>query len=87
MSSPRFVHLNVHSQFSLIDSLLSVEDLIAEAKQLSMPALAITDHMNFFGLVKYYKAAINTGIKPVIGCDVVIQTEENVSATVIIGDE
>ena len=82
MSSPRFVHLNVHSQFSLIDSLLSVKDLIAEAKQSSMPALAITDQMNFFGLVKYYKAAINAGIKPLIGCDVVIQTEENVTATV-----
>ncbi|MCY4046129.1 MAG: DNA polymerase III subunit alpha [Cellvibrionales bacterium] len=75
MSDPQFVHLRVHSQFSLVDSLISVKDLVKSAVANDMPAIAITDHMNFFGLVKFYKAAIGAGLKPIVGCDVLVRLD------------
>ncbi len=75
MNDPSFVHLRVHSQFSLIDSLISVKNLVKQSVALDMPAIALTDHMNFFGLVKFYKAATGAGLKPLIGCDVLIRDE------------
>lgn len=76
MTDPKFVHLRVHTQFSLIDSLISVKQLIKACESQHMPAVAITDHMNFFGLVKFYKAATGAGVKPITGCDVVIRDDE-----------
>ena len=64
-----FVHLRLHSQYSLIDGLLLIRPALSRVAELGMPAVAITDHHNFFGLVKAYKAAAELGLKLIIGAD------------------
>ncbi len=64
-----FVHLNVHSEYSLIDSTIRVDDLARACASAGMPAVALTDDSNFFALVKFYGACESAGIKPIIGCD------------------
>ncbi|MEL0137668.1 MAG: PHP domain-containing protein, partial [Halieaceae bacterium] len=64
-----FVHLRLHTEYSLIDGLLRIKPMMARVAELGMPAVAITDHHNFFGLVKAYKAASELGIKLIIGAD------------------
>lgn len=68
--SPRFIHLRVHSEYSLIDGLVRIKPLVKLAAAQKMPAIAITDQNNFFGAVKFYKAAMAAGIKPILGADV-----------------
>ena len=58
-----FVHLKLHTEYSLIDGLLRIKPAMARVAELAMPAVAITDHHNFFGLLKAYKAAAAQGIK------------------------
>ena len=70
MSDPRFVHLRLHSEFSVTDGLVRLDDAVARACEADMPALALTDLSNTFGWVKFYRAARGKGIKPVFGCDV-----------------
>jgi len=70
MSAPDFVHLRLHSEFSIVDGTVRIDDAIAAAAADGMPALAISDLANAFGLVKFYKAARAGGIKPIFGCDV-----------------
>jgi DNA polymerase-3 subunit alpha len=70
MSAPSFVHLRLHSEFSIADGTVRIDDAIAAAAADSMPALALTDLANVFGLVKFYRAARGSGVKPIIGCDV-----------------
>ena len=65
-----FVHLRLHTEFSLIDGLLRVRPTLERVVELGMPAVAITDHHNFFGLVKAYKAAADLGVKLIAGADV-----------------
>lgn len=65
-----FTHLHVHSEYSLLDGLSSVDMLPKRAKELGMNALAITDHGSMFGCVKFAKACMKNGIKPIIGCEV-----------------
>ena len=67
-----FVHLHLHTQFSLLDGAIRLKDLFARAKQYKMPAVAITDHGNMFGAIKFYKAAKAAGIKPIIGSEVYV---------------
>ncbi len=67
--APQFVHLRAHSQYSLEDGLAHVDALAVAARSLGMPAVAMTDWHNLFGLVKFYKAARKHGIKPIIGAD------------------
>ncbi|MEL0005893.1 MAG: DNA polymerase III subunit alpha [Luminiphilus sp.] len=64
-----FVHLRLHTEYSLIDGLLRIKPMMARVAELGMPAVPITDHHNFFGLVKAYKAASELGIKLIIGAD------------------
>lgn len=64
-----FVHLHLHSQFSLLDSSLKIDGLLEQAKVLNMPAVALTDHGNILGAVNFYKQAKKNGIKPVIGSE------------------
>ena len=64
-----FVHLRLHCESSLIDGLLRIRPALYRVAELGMPAVAITDHHNFFGLVKAYKAAAELGIKLIVGAD------------------
>jgi DNA polymerase-3 subunit alpha len=64
-----FVHLRLHSEFSLIDSLVRVGDAVKQCQKHKMPALALTDLGNLYGLVKFYKAAQGKGVKPIFGAD------------------
>ncbi len=75
MPQPSFVHLRLHSEYSISDGMVRVDGAVDAAKQDGMPALALTDLNNFFGLIKFYKAARGAGIKPVAGCDVFISNE------------
>jgi DNA polymerase-3 subunit alpha len=79
MSSPRFVHLRLHSEYSITDGLTRLDDAVAQAVADGMPALAITDLANLFGMVKFYSAARGAGVKPIVGCDVWIAEEEGVA--------
>ena len=67
-----FVHLHVHSEYSLLDGAARVKDLVSKAKTLGMEGIAITDHGVMYGIVDFYKAAKKEGIKPIIGCEVYI---------------
>ncbi|ERI94368.1 DNA polymerase III, alpha subunit [Clostridiales bacterium oral taxon 876 str. F0540] len=67
-----FVHLHVHTEYSLLDGSGKIPDLIARAKELGMKSIAITDHGVMYGCVDFYKAAKEQGIKPIIGCEVYV---------------
>ncbi|MFB6422113.1 MAG: DNA polymerase III subunit alpha [Candidatus Malihini olakiniferum] len=75
MAEPRFVHLRVHSDYSMVDGLAKVELLVKRAAKLGMPALAITDFINLCGLIKFYAIAHSAGIKPIIGADVLVTSD------------
>ena len=64
-----FVHLSLHTEYSLVDSLIRIDQLMQAAKDEQMQAVAITDRCNLFAAVKWYKAAKKHKIKPIIGCD------------------
>jgi DNA polymerase-3 subunit alpha len=70
MPAPTFVHLRLHSEFSIADGTVRIEDAVRAAAADGMPALALTDLANLFGLVKFYTAARDAGVKPIAGCDV-----------------
>ena len=67
MSSDNFVHLHVHSEYSLLDGACKISDLVDKAVQLKMSTLALTDHGNMFGAIEFYEAAKSRGIKPILG--------------------
>ncbi|MER1966973.1 DNA polymerase III subunit alpha [Castellaniella sp. GW247-6E4] len=70
---PSFVHLRSHSEFSVVDGIARIPDLVRRAVAFGQPALALTDLGNLFGLIKFYKIARKAGIKPIAGCDVWLQ--------------
>ena len=71
-----FVHLRVHSEYSLVDSLVRLSALVANVAKMSMPAVGLTDLNNLFGLIKFYKSARKNGIKPIAGADVLVKYPE-----------
>jgi len=71
-ASPNFVHLHAHSEYSLLDGSIKVESLVRCAKDHGMPAIALTDHGNMFGMVHFYRAARRAGIKPILGMEAYI---------------
>src|SRR4249920_2117086 len=75
MIEPAFVHLRLHSEYSIADGTVRIDDAVAAAAADAMPALALTDLANAFGLVKFYKAARRRGVKPIFGCDVRVTHE------------
>ena len=77
MPGPQFIHLRMHSEFSIVDGIVRIADAARAARADNMPALAITDLNNLFGMVKFYKAARAEGLKPIIGCDVWITNDVN----------
>lgn len=76
MSDPKFIHLRVHSDFSMVDGLSKVPPLVKKVAELGMPAMALTDFTNLCGLVKFYGNAHSAGIKPLIGADFSVQSDE-----------
>ena len=74
--SPKFIHLRVHTDFSMCDGLTKVKPIVGGAAKMNMPALALTDQTNLCGLVKFYHATHGAGIKPIIGCDFWVQSDE-----------
>ncbi len=70
-----FTHLHVHTQYSILDGAANIELLINKAKESGMTALAITDHGNMYGVLKFYNEAVKQGIKPIIGCEVYVARE------------
>ncbi len=75
--SHSFVHLHLHSEFSLADGIVRLEALGKKCKKFQQPAVALTDWSNLYGAVKFYKACMKNGVKPIIGCDVWIQNPLN----------
>ncbi|HEX5038321.1 MAG TPA: DNA polymerase III subunit alpha [bacterium] len=75
MQPPKFVHLHLHTQYSLLDGAITIDALVAKCKALGMPAVAITDHGNLFGGIEFYQAATKKGIKPILGCEIYIQSD------------
>ena len=79
--SPSFVHLHVHTQYSLLDGACRLDDLLSLAIDYNMPACAITDHGNMFGAIEFYQKSIKKGIKPIIGAEVYIAPESRFDKT------
>ena len=73
--SPGFVHLRLHSEYSLSDSVVRVPELIAAVAAAGMPAVAVTDQNNLFAMVKFYRQALQGGVKPIIGVDLAVREE------------
>ncbi|MCX7098848.1 MAG: DNA polymerase III subunit alpha [Methylococcales bacterium] len=69
---PAFIHLRLHTEFSLVDGIVKIKPLVKRMAELDMPAIAVTDHANLFSLVKFYKASLGQGIKPIAGSDVLV---------------
>jgi len=72
MEHSNFVHLHLHSQYSLLDGAIRFEEVLSLAKKYRMDALALTDHGNMFGVIEFYQMAIKHGIKPIVGCEVYV---------------
>ncbi len=68
----QFVHLHLHTQYSLLDGANKLKEVIAHAAQLGQPAIAMTDHGNMHGAVEFYSEAKKGGIKPIIGCELYV---------------
>ncbi len=69
MPAGNFVHLHLHTDYSLLDGACEISKLMDRVAELGMPAVALTDHGNLFGAIKFYDAALNRGLKPIIGCE------------------
>ncbi len=76
-----FVHLHVHTEYSLLDGACKINSLVKAARELSQPAVAITDHGNMYGVIDFYKAAKKEGIKPIIGCEVYVSPRKHTDKT------
>ena len=74
-SDKDFVHLHVHTEYSLLDGSAKIKELVHRAKELEMSSVAITDHGAMYGAIDFYKAAKEEGIKPIIGCEVYVAPE------------
>ncbi len=72
----QFVHLHLHSEYSMIDGICRIKPLVKQVAANNMPAVALTDQANLFGMVKFYRAAMQAGVKPIIGVDAWLQNDE-----------
>ena len=70
MATDPFIHLHLHTEYSLLDGAVRIPDLVKKCERLKMPAVAMTDHGNIFGAINFYQKAKKAGIKPIIGCEV-----------------
>ena len=74
MGTARFVHLHVHSEYSILDGACRIKDIVAKAVEFGMPAVALTDHGAMYGNISFYSACKQAGIKPILGCEVYVAT-------------
>lgn len=74
---PAFIHLRLHTEFSMVDGIVKIKPLVKRLTELNMPAVAVTDHANLFSLVKFYKNTRGAGIKPIAGVDVLVFNPED----------
>jgi len=72
LQKPQFIHLSLHSEYSIVDGICRIKDTLDQVKKLNMPAVAMTDHVNFCGLIKFYKKARAMGVKPIVGVDLLV---------------
>ncbi len=79
-----FTHFHIHSEYSLVDGIVPISELVKAAKAKGMQAVALTDKMNLFAAVKFYKAATASGIKPILGCDVVFRANSEAPETSVV---
>src|SRR3989337_670299 len=79
MPTASFVHLRLHTEFSLQDSVVRIPELVERAAGLNMPAVAVTDQNNLFAMVKFYREALKRGVKPIIGVDVLLRAGERLA--------
>ena len=84
IKNQRYFHLRLHTEFSISDGLVSIPALVAHLVSLKMPAIAITDSANLFALIKFYSNAIKSGIKPICGCDVVVENKDGVRSRLVL---
>ena len=77
MTNPGFIHLHLHSEYSLVDGVVRIDSLIDRVRKLGMPAVAVTDRANLFCMVRFHRAAVAAGIKPIIGVDMPIEPASN----------
>ncbi len=77
MPAADFVHLHVHSEYSILDGACRVPDLVARAAEFEMPAVTLTDHGSMAGAVQLFKAAKGTGVKPIVGCEVYVADDRH----------
>ncbi len=87
MQHANFVHLHLHTQYSLLDGAIRHDDLFKLAREYKMPALAMTDHGNMFGAIEFYEKASHYGIKPIIGCEVYVATGSRLNKTSVRGNK
>src|ERR1700677_36076 len=81
MNHPSFVHLHLHSQFSLLESTVRLEPLMALLKERQMPAVALTDKSNLFGAIAFYQSALAHGLKPILGCEIWVSSNVKASGS------
>ena len=77
IKQPTFVHLRCHSEYSIVDGIVRIDDYVKQALNDKMPALALTDLSNLFGAIKFYKTARGKGVKPILGCDIWLENTAN----------
>ncbi|MAO39526.1 MAG: DNA polymerase III subunit alpha [Pseudohongiella sp.] len=77
MSGLDFVHLRVHTEYSIVDGLVRVKPLINTVADAGMPAVAVTDQSNLFAMIKFYSGAMAAGVKPICGCDILVENTDN----------
>src|SRR5579862_895662 len=72
--APDFVHLHLHSEYSLLDGACKIDDLVQKAVDLNMPAIGLTDHGVMYGSMEFYAKCKKAGVKPIVGCEVYVAT-------------
>jgi DNA polymerase-3 subunit alpha len=82
-----FVHLHLHTQFSLLDGANKIKHLMPQVQKFGMPAVAMTDHGNMFGAIEFYRAAAQHGVKPIIGCEVYLAPKSRFDRTAVRADD
>ena len=87
VNKSQFVHLHLHTHYSLLDGLSKIPEVLDKVKEYGMDAVAITDHGTMYGAIEFYKTAKKKGIKPIIGCEVYVAPRSHLDKTPKIDQE